>query len=418
MLKRKIAIVVQRYGKEINGGAEVHARMIAEKLHDKYDITVLTSRAIDYHTWKPLLKEGVQYENDIKIIRFDHPCRDKKNLRKITNKIKGRTLWQLLNRLLNNPRWLHYLKPNVIVAQKDYEDWAFYQGPATEDLIRHIKEYKNEYDVFIFFTYLYFPTIFGLKEVGDKSILIPTMHDEKPAYYDIFKKIMQYPKWIFFNTEAEKKFSEKLFDIKSNKKEVVAVGIDLNIVIENKQVLNKFKIKKPYIIYVGRIDAAKGCQDLIKYFKNFISINDADLELVLVGKNMMKEEKHPDIIYTGFISDEEKNHLIANAKLLVVPSYYESLSLVLLEAFSLKIPVLANGLCDVLYDHINNSKAGLTYTNQNEFNNALGLLIGEREMGKNMGENGYNYVLNNYTWKRVISKFDLAIQDISENNNS
>ena len=417
MLK-KIAIVVQRYGKEINGGAEVHARMIAEKLQNKYDITILTSRAIDYQTWKPVLSEGVQFENNIKIIRFDHPCRDKKNLRKITRKIKGRTLAQLINRFLNKPSWLHYFMPSVAVTQKDYEDWAVYQGPATDSLIRYIKEYKNEYDVFVFFTYLYYPTIFGLKEVGYKSILIPTMHDEKPAYYDIFKKVMRYPKWIFFNTKSEKEFSERLFDIQLNKKEVVAVGIDVNVVEENKNVLNKFKIKKPYIIYVGRIDAAKGCQDLIKYFKNFISINDTDVELVLVGKNMMQEEQHPKIIYTGFISDDEKNSLIVNSKSIVVPSYYESLSLVLLEALSLKKPVLANGLCNVLYEHINNSKAGFSYTNQDEFNNSLGVLLSDSKTAEEMGENGYDYVVKNYTWEKVLGKFDDSIEYICENNNT
>ena len=50
--KRKIALVVQRYGLEVNGGAEMLARTMAEHLKDRYDIEVLTSKAVDYVTWK------------------------------------------------------------------------------------------------------------------------------------------------------------------------------------------------------------------------------------------------------------------------------------------------------------------------------------------------------------------------------
>ena len=48
---KKIGIIIQRYGKNVNGGAEVHARMIAEQLMNKYDVTILTSCAQDYISW-------------------------------------------------------------------------------------------------------------------------------------------------------------------------------------------------------------------------------------------------------------------------------------------------------------------------------------------------------------------------------
>ena len=95
MKKKSIAFIIQRYGKQINGGSEVLARMMAEKLIDNYDITVLTSRAIDYNTWEPVLAKGVSYENGIKIIRFDHPIKDSdKKIHQDNRRQRGRFFYQ------------------------------------------------------------------------------------------------------------------------------------------------------------------------------------------------------------------------------------------------------------------------------------------------------------------------------------
>ena len=95
MSKRKIGLIVQRYGRQVNGGAEVLARMVAEKLALKYDITVLTSRALDYHFWKPELPEGESEENGVKIIRFDHkPKAAAKKVHRLNRQYRGRLLYQ------------------------------------------------------------------------------------------------------------------------------------------------------------------------------------------------------------------------------------------------------------------------------------------------------------------------------------
>ncbi len=72
------------------------------------------------------------------------------------------------------------------------------------------------------------------------------------------------------------------------------------------------------------------------------------LDLVLVGKPVMPIPKHPRIRHLGFLPDEDKFDALAAADLLIMPSYFESLSMVALEAWALGKPVLANGRCDVL----------------------------------------------------------------------
>ncbi len=412
--KPKIAIIVQRYGQQINGGAEVHARMIAEKLIANYEVVVLTSRATDYHTWEPVLPLGSSFENNIEIIRFNHPPKaHSKKVHKLNRKLRGRWLFQKFYRFIGQPKWYLAIFPEADVSNIDSKKWLALQGPETYDLKNYLLDNQNSYTAFIFFTYLYYTTAACIDIVGKKSILIPTMHDEPSAYLPIFKNVMAAPKFIFFNTLSEKLFSEKMFSINHIQKEIVAVGIDEDNTNAEINIKDRFGINKQYILYVGRIDSAKGCNELFDYFIDFKKKDHNDIVLVLAGKNMINEVKHPSVLYLGFVSDVEKTQLIKSALSLIVPSKYESLSLVLLESFANKIPVIVNGNCEVLLNHIEISEGGWFYYNKKEFNSAILSSLNEIE-NKKKGYKGYEYVKINYTWDKVIQKFDHAISLIEK----
>ena len=413
---KKIGLIVQRYGQQVNGGAEVLARMVAEKLALKYDITVLTSRALDYHFWEPELPEGESEENGVKIIRFDHkPKAAAKKVHRLNRQYRGRLLYQKFYRFIGEPSWYLKLFPSAEISEQDGILWVENQGPATYGLIEYLKENEKNFDAFIFVTYLYFPTVAGLLAVPHKSIFIPTMHDEQPAYFPIFKKTMVAPRSLMFLTEAEKKFSNELFDIAGIRQDVMSIGIDAVDDKKNIEMIQKFKIKGKYIIYVGRIDAAKGCKELLNYFASFSKQNKASITLVLAGKNMIDAVENENIIYAGFVSDEEKEQLMKHAEALIIPSKYESLSLVVLESFACKVPVIANGECEVLKDHIVNSNGGWTYTNEEEFSTVLKKVI-EGTENKQKGLNGYEYVTNNYSWQKAMNIFDEAIEYVVKQN--
>ena len=59
---KKVAFVVQRYGTEVNGGAETLARQLAMQLSKNYDVDILTTKALDYITWEDY------YEKDCEVI--------------------------------------------------------------------------------------------------------------------------------------------------------------------------------------------------------------------------------------------------------------------------------------------------------------------------------------------------------------
>lgn len=417
MAKKKIGIIVQRYGKEVNGGAETLARMVAEKLTDKYDVTVLTSLALNYHRWKPTYPAGETEENGVKIIRFDNrEGVGNKALHKLNRKYRGRHLYQKIYRALGRPAWYEKLFPGADVKHLDPDVWLLNQGPATIDLIPYLKENVNNYNAYIFVTYQYYPTALGVQAVGHKSIMLPTMHDDAQARFPVFQKVMAAPKVLLFLTPGEKRFSEAHFPIANIKREIAGVGIDLPDDYIDPDTLSKFGITGRYIIYVGRIDEAKGCKEMLNYFHAYVQETKSDLKLVLAGKNMMgADESMPGTIFTGFISDEDKVQLMKQADVLIMPSKYESLSLVLLESFACKVPVLANEECEVLKDHIEMSGGGWVYNGGDRFKEQLAVIVKDPELRVRKGLAGYKYVTENYTWEKVMQVFDDAIQYVAEN---
>jgi putative hexosyltransferase len=393
-MKKKILFVVQRYGLEINGGAELHCRQLAERLVDDYDISVLTTCAIDYVTWKNEYKEGTEYINDVKIIRkkvdFE---RNQKNFNKISEK-------------LNNE------KDNISLGI----EWQKAQGPHSSELIKFLKDYKDDYEAIIFLTYLYYTTYFGLQVAPEKSLLIPTAHDEPPIYYKIFDRIFNIPKGILYSTTVERDFINKKFKNNHIYTDIVGLGIEIKNNISKIDLKNKFLIKNEYVLYLGRIDESKGCKILFENFLEYKKKYNNNLKLVLAGKNVMNIPKHKDIIALGFVSEEEKVNLIKQAKLLVLPSKFESLSLSTLEAMFLGTPVLLNGECEVLKEHAVLSNGGLYFENKYEFIETLNFIITHPEISKKMGENGIKYVENNYKWDVVMEKLKKAIEFIINTN--
>lgn len=387
-MKKKILFVVQRYGLEVNGGAELHCRQLAERLKDEYDVSVLTTCAIDYVTWKNEYKEGIEHINGVKVIRkkvdFE---RNQKKFNKISAK-------------LNNE------KDNINLGI----EWQEAQGPHSAELIKYLEDHKDDYDVIIFLTYLYYTTYFGLKVAPEKSILIPTAHDEPPIYYSIFNETFNLPKAILYSTTTERDFVNKRFKNDYIESDIVGLGVDINENAQDIDLEKTFDIKDDYVVYIGRIDESKGCKEMFEYFLEYKKIYNSNLKLVLAGKSAMEIPGNKDIVTLGFVSEDEKVNLIRKSKLLILPSKFESLSLSTLEAMYLKVPVLLNGKCEVLKQHAILSNGGLYYENKWEFLETLNYLIGNSKIAERMGDNGRRYVDENYKWDVIIKKLKEAIK--------
>ena len=391
-MKKKILFVVQRYGLEVNGGSEAYCRQVAEKLSEIYDVSVLTTCAEDYVTWENKYNEGIEVINNVTVIR--------KKVKKPRNQ---KEFFKIMEKLNNE-------KEDIKLGK----EWEKAQGPYSPDLIKFLEENKDNFNSFIFMTYLYYSTYFGIKIVPEKSILIPTAHDEPTIYYKIFEETFTIPKVVLYLTEAEKRFVQNKFENENIYSDVIGVGIDINENVPDMSLEEIFGIKDEYVVYIGRIDESKGCKEMFEYFLEYKKIYNSNLKLVLAGKSAMEIPKNKDIVTLGFVSEDEKVNLIRKSKLLILPSKFESLSLSTLEAMYLKVPVLLNGQCEVLKQHAVLSNGGLYYENKWEFIETLDYLIRNSRVSERMGENGRRYVEENYIWDLVINKLKKSIEYIKK----
>jgi len=390
----KIAFVVQRYGLEINGGAEFLCRDVAEHLSKYCNIDVITTCAIDYVTWKNEYEAGETRINGVSVKRFpvDFP-RDIKRFNKCSEKVLCK---------------IHSFEEEI--------EWMKLQGPYSTELFKFIEDSKDNYDFFFFFTYLYCTTFFGLPLVADKAILVPAAHDEPPIYLSIFNDLFQKPRAIMYNTKEEKDFVIQRFQNGNIPYDVAGSGVSLSEDLKNNN--SQMGIKENFITYIGRIDESKGCGELFGFFKKYKEESHSPVKLVVLGKAVMKIPSHPDIVYLGFVSEEEKYNILKNCDVLIMPSKYESLSIVLLEAWLCKKPVLVNGQCEVLKGQCIRSNGGLWYENYEEFNECLNLLLVDDNLRDQLGNKGRRFVDMHYSWETIEKKYLDLIDSLRKKNDT
>lgn len=390
-MKKKLCFVVQRYGVEINGGAEAYTRIYAEKLAKIYDVTALSTCALDYQEWNNHYEEGKTEINGVTVYRF-----------KVDYQRDNSTFGEVTAKIFGNPNH----------TKKEAYDWVAAQGPVSTGLIDFIKENKDNYDLFLFFTYLYYPSVMGMEWVKDKAVLVPFCHDEPPVYLKCFDDLFNAPKAIIYNTEEEESFVHKRFNNDSIPSILTGIGLDIPPIDTLPDGRKRFNLNKPFILYMGRIDPAKGCSELFEYFLQYKKNHKDDLQLVLMGNELIPVPKNKDIISLGFVSEEEKYAVLKDAEMLVLPSHFESLSIVVLEAFAFKKPVLVSGHCAVLKGHCTKSNGGLYFYGSEDFNECLSLLNSSKELRDAMGEKGLQYVNSRYQWDIILKKMTEFIDSL------
>jgi glycosyltransferase involved in cell wall biosynthesis len=412
----RIAFVIQRYGAEIIGGAEYHCRLVAERLASRHQVDVLTTCARDHQTWANDYPEGPDRLRGVTVRRFaTSRVRDMQAFRRLSDRVFHES---------------H--------SAQDELEWLKQQGPWAPGLIDYLERHQHHYDVIVFFTYAYAPTVLGIKIAPSKSILVPTAHDEPALALELYRDVFASAAGIAWNTNAERRFVSSRFRLRSLVEDVIGCGVDLpegdtltdpadppadtgtrreplppHIEGPANAFRRRHRMHDPFVLYGGRIDPGKGCEQLLEYFQTYVK-EGGDTTLMLMGTKLMPIPEDPHVRFAGVLPDAERFHALEAASVVVVPSPYESLSLLALEAMAVGTPVLANAQSDVLVDHCRTSNAGLWYADRWEFTEALKLLMRDAALRAAMGRNGKTYVANHYRWSQVLRKFERMCSSLSD----
>jgi glycosyltransferase involved in cell wall biosynthesis len=384
----RLAVAVQRYGADINGGAELHARYIAERLSRHAEVEVVTTCARDYVTWRNELPPGVEQVNGVPVRRFP-----------VSHERTPREFGRLSERVFRHEHSL-----------ADELAWLESEGPASPGMIDYLASAAVDYA--ILFSYRYYHAWHGARRLPGKALLVPTAERDPSVALSIFGPVFRGVRAIMYNSPEERSMIQGASGNESVPGVVVGVGSDVPDRTEPARFRGRFGISRPFAIYIGRIDENKGCKELFDYFQRYAAIFPRGLDLVLVGSAMMPIPRHPRIHHLGFIADEDKFDALTAADLLIMPSYYESLSMVALEAWALGRPVLANGRCDVLKGQCIRSNAGLYYESFEEFAEALYSLESNGPLHARLGINGRDYFRRHYAWPVIERKYLDMLQQL------
>jgi glycosyltransferase involved in cell wall biosynthesis len=387
----RVAFVVQRYGADVTGGSEALARAVAERLARETNVTVFTTCARDYVTWRNELPEGTTYLDGVEVVRFR--CEEERDLAAFN---------ALSDSLYGTP---HGEEAELL--------WLRRQGPYVPGLVARLEECRGRFTAILFFTYLYFPTYWGLKAAPERAILVPTAHDEPALQLGIYRSVFETPRALLFCSAPEQELVRSRFRLRDGPALVAGIGVETAVCQDVEGFKIRHDVSGPYVLYAGRIDAGKGCDEMLAYYERYRRDSRGAAELLLIGKLAMPEPRVPGVRYLGYLSDSDKLAAMAGARAVVCPSPFESLSIALLEAFSLGTPVLASARSPVLADHCLRSNGGLPYADAAEFAEALELLVSEPALREALGQRGRAYVAANYRWDVVLEKYRSAIAAVA-----
>ena len=379
----KLAIVVQRYGEDVSGGAELHARYIAEHLARHADVRVFATCARDYLTWANHYPAGVDTVRGIPVERF--PVARERNL-------------------------VDFARRSTLVFEHTHSlqeelDWLDSQGPVSPALLDRLQGSLGEFDYVLFFCLRYHQTFHGASRAASRAVLVPTAERDPALGLSMFGPVLRGVRAIMYNTEEERALIQAVSGNTGVPGPVVGVGSEIPESVSAERARQKFQLPDRYLVYVGRIDGNKGFPQLFNDFLSYRHTSGRPLALVLIGTAVVDVPDHPDIRHLGFLDDQDKFDVVAGSVALVMPSRFESLSMVALEAWAIGRPVIANAACDVLAGQCLRSGAGLYYQDPEEFAGTIDAVLDRPNLAATLGQRGQQYFQQHYSWPVIEQKY-------------
>lgn len=344
-------MVVQRYGADVVGGSEAHARIAARRLARRHRVEVATTNALDFWTWAPHFGSGVTRDDGVTVRRFGVEARRARDYKAIETRV--------------------LLEDHTLAEE---EAWLRAQGPVAPGLFEFLHREGHRFEAIVFYTYIYAPTALGLPLVPERAALVSTAHRERPLGLVPFRGLFALPRALGFLTPEERDLVRAEFRNEHIPHEVLGIGLDPPPPRDAGAFRARHGLASPVVLYLGQISEAKAVDELLAMWSAYRAAS-AMGTLVLAGNVRMDVERRDDVVVLGRVSEAEKWSALEAADALVLPSHLESLGIVLLEAWQCGTPVLVPAWNAVTAGQVGRSGGGLTYASRETFPDALGELL-------------------------------------------
>jgi glycosyltransferase involved in cell wall biosynthesis len=372
----KLACVVHRFGAAIAGGSEGHCRAVARRLAANHDVTVLTTCAADHVSWRNEFPAGESLDDGVRVRRF-----------RVARERALDRYGEITERVFD-----------ALASVEEEEAWFRENGPDAPELLAHLRQHGSAYDRVLFWAFRYASTYFGVDAVP-RCVLVPTAENDPVIRFTATGQFFTRPAGFVFLTPEEAALVAAHCPAPLAPSCIVGTGLEAAVPALS-------EVEGPFLLYLGRVDPNKGCETLLRHYIRWSERTDLRVPLVLAGPANMPIPRHPSIRFLGYVDDARRDALLASASALVVPSAYESLSIVLLEAWNRGTPALVNGDCDVLRGQALRSDGALYYRTYDEFAHAVEQLLRNPDVSRQLGQNGLAYVEREYRWPAVMGKLE------------
>lgn len=387
MTERKgtVAFAPARFGEGLVGGAEIVMRELALRLQERgWDIEVLTTCAVDHFSWNNELPAGLSQEDGLRIRRFPVVMGD----------TSERGVLE------------HAILSGATLSVRDQQRWMN-GGMRVPDLWHHLLDHSSDYRAIIFTPYLFWVAFACSQVAPERSLLWTCLHDEPYARLELFQPVLTGAAGLFFMTAPEHDLAHRLFPDLAPHAEV-GCGVEVPERYDPTGFRARHGIDRPFLLYAGRREGAKGWDDLLLEFAAATVRHDLPFALVTMGRGefTVPTEVADRVVDVGFLSSEERDSAFAAAAAYLQPSRYEAFSRTVMEAWLAGTPVIANAGSEVVAWHCARSGAGLVYDDASELEQCLLFLADEPEAAREMARSGRAYVLDNYTWDAVLDRVE------------
>lgn len=418
----RVAFVTPRYGAGISSGAEHACRLLAEHLAPRHDVEVLTTTALDEHSWRPDGQEGSDRVRGVLVRRFAVGASHERE-----------PLAAHTARLLQQPR-----------SRNEELAWVRHLGPQTPGLIEHLKRQHKAYDAIVFFSLVHWTTVHGLEIAPERSLVVPFLQLQPALRFALWRDVLTSARGIGLMAPAERALLRTYLGVNARHEETIGIGIDpphrtsyprhqedpadnapvddvlpppepIEVDEEESQdqerslpFRRRHRLHGRLALYAGRVATDNGCEEMLEYFDAYAQ-QDADLSLALMGVKLFPPPASPQVRLAGVLADRERMSAYQAADVTIAPEYDDLLAESVLESLAAGTPALVSARNRAAVELCRRSGGGLYYGNQEEFVEGLRVLMTQPRLRQQMGRCGRDYVRQNHRWEGVLGRLERLV---------